>query len=589
MSVSNPAAVWKTYILLEVRSLAEKKKLPIGEEFFSNIRTKGFYYVDKTRFIADLLKNRGSVNLFTRPRRFGKSLNLDMLKTFFEIGVNAVLFEGLAIAEETELCARHMGKYPVIALSLKDVSGASYHDALKMMSRVIRTEARRHQYLMESDRLTEIDKESLRELYGKYLDEDVQQESIRLLSEMLQKHYGRGVIILIDEYDVPLDKAYQNHYYPQMVQLLSALFSQALKTNKSLEFAVITGCLRIARESIFTGLNNFKIRTISDAECAEYFGFTDAEVQTMMEYYGVEDRFADIKKWYDGYHFGNIDVYCPWDVINQCDKLRIKKDAVMESHWENSSSNAIIQDILKDATETTKAEMEALISGECVEKVLIPELTYTDLESEDSEVRQTYLWSVLFAAGYLTDLGETCRGYHRLVIPNKEVLGIYEKKIHSWFKLKAVSNTASWKKFCTAVWNGDAKTMQSVFNEFMSDSISIRDTFVKKPMKENFYHGMLLGLLKAEGKWVVKSNAESGTGFTDIRITIPTQKTGCVIEVKYAENGKFDSACCEAMQQIEDHGYVTVLKQEGMQTIHKFGIACYQKTCKVVVQSVKHG
>ncbi|HCT93058.1 MAG TPA: hypothetical protein DF613_16990, partial [Lachnospiraceae bacterium] len=388
-------------------------------------------------------------------------------------------------------------------------------------------------------------------------------------------------IILIDEYDVPLDKAYQNHYYPQMVHFVRSLFSQALKTNKSLEFAVITGCLRIARESIFTGLNNFKIRTISDMECAEYFGFTDDEVRAMMEYYGVEDRYADVKEWYDGYHFGTVEVYCPWDVINQCDKLRLQKNAVMEPHWENSSSNSIVQDILESATETTKAEIEALISGECVEKVLVPELTYTDLDSEDTEARQAYLWSVLLATGYLTDIGESGGGYHRLAIPNKEVLGIYEKKIRSWFRVKAVSDMANWRRFRAAVSDGDAKTVEAVFNAFMADSISIRDTFVKKKMKENFYHGMLLGLLKAEGKWITKSNAESGVGYTDIRILIPEKKTGCIIEVKYAENGRFDSACREAMKQIEDNGYAAVLKQEGVQTIHKFGIACYQKTCRV--------
>ena len=470
----------------------------------------------------------------------------------------------------------------MIVISLKDVSGASYNDALKMMSRVIRTEARRHQYLLESDKLTEIDKESLRELYAKYLDEDVQQESIRLLSEMLNKHYGSGVIILIDEYDVPLDKAYQNHFYPQMVHFIRSLFSQALKTNKNLEFAVITGCLRIAKESIFTGLNNFKIRSISDVECAEYFGFTDNEVRAMLEYYGVEDRFSDVKEWYDGYHFGAVDVYCPWDVINQCDKLRLKKDAVMESHWENSSSNAIVQDILEEATETTKAEIEALISGEYVEKQLIPELTYTDFDSKDIDIRQTYLWSVLFSTGYLTDIGEADGGYHRLIIPNKEVLGIYEKKIRSWFKIKIISDTANWNKFCMAIRDGEAEIVEMVLNEFMVDSISIRDTFVKKPMNENYYHGILFGLLKAEGRWIVKSNAESGKGYTDIKITIPTEKIGCVIEVKYAEDGAFDFACHKAIKQIEDEGYVTALKQEGMQTIHKFGIACYKKTCKVM-------
>ena len=561
--------------------VTELKKLPIGEEFFENIRTKGFYYVDKTRFIAEFLRNRGSVNLFTRPRRFGKSLNLDMFKVFFEIGADASLFEGLDITKETELCRQHMGKYPVISISLKDVSGFTYDAALRMLSNVIKKEARRHQYLLESERLTSIDKESLRELYAKYLDEETIQESIGLLSEMLCKHYGAGVIIMIDEYDVPLDKAYQNHYYPQMVQVIRLLFSQAFKTNKNLEFAVITGCLRIARESIFTGLNNFMVHTISDIRYAEYFGFTDNEVKSMLEYYGLEKRYADIKDWYDGYHFGNIDVYCPWDVLNQCGKLRSRPDAGMESHWENSSSNAIVQAILEDAAETTKAEIEALISGECVEKILIPELTYTDFDSEDREIRQTYLWSVLFATGYLTDAGETNGGYHRLVIPNKEVLGIYEKKIRSWFRAKVTSDTARWKEFCGAIGSGDAKTVETLFNEFMAESISIRDTFVKKPMKENYYHGMLLGLLRAEGSWITKSNAESGTGYADIKLTIPSRKTGCVIEVKYAEDGAYDLACREAMEQIEREGYAAVFRQEGVETVHKYGIACFRKTCKV--------
>ncbi len=562
--------------------MAEMKKLPIGEEFFRNVRTKGFYYVDKTRFIADLLEFRGSVNLFTRPRRFGKSLNLDMLRSFFEVGADPSLFDGLEIAKYTELCRKHMGKYPVIAVSLKDVSGETYADAQKMMSRVLKKEARRHQYLLESDRLTEIDKHALRELYADYLEEDVQKESILLLSEMLRKHYGTGVIILIDEYDVPLDKAYQNHYYSQMIQLLRVLFSQAFKTNENLEFAVITGCLRIARESIFTGLNNFKVRTISDKEFAEYFGFTSSEVISMLEYYGVEERFGDIKEWYDGYRFGLLEIYCPWDVLNQCDKLRVRKDARMEFHWENSSSNSIIQDIIEDATETTKAEIEALISGESVEKLLIPELTYTDLGNKDRNIRQTYLWSVLFAAGYLTDAGEAQGGVHRLVIPNKEILGIYEKKISSWFHAKVTSDTAKWKEFCKAVKGGDAGRIQTIFNEFMEVSISIRDTFVKKEFKENFYHGMLLGLLKAEGSWIAKSNAESGIGYTDIQIMVPSEKIGCVIEVKYAEQGRFDSACREAMKQIEDNGYADAIRQEGMQTIYKYGIACYQKTCRVV-------
>lgn len=410
-------------------------KLPIGEEFFGNIRTKGFYYVDKTRFIAELLETRGSVNLFTRPRRFGKSLNLDMLKSFFEIGADTSLFDGLDIAKETEICRQYMGRYPVISISLKDVEGLDFQTAYDSLGMIVSEEAERYSFLLESDRLSLSEKERFLQLLdGNFEKSAFLQGSLKLLTRILCKHYGQPVIVLIDEYDVPLDKAYQNHYYAPMIQLIHSLFSQALKTNKNLEFAVITGCLRIARESIFTGLNNFKIRTISDVECAEYFGFTDDEVKKMLEYYGIGQRYKDIKEWYDGYHFGFVDVYCPWDVINQCDKLRAWKDAPMEAHWENSSSNRIVQDIIASATETTKSQIEALISGDSVEKMLIPELTYTDFEDKDEDLRQTYLWSVLFATGYLTDAGRPENGVHKLIIPNREVLGIYEKRVRSWFK-----------------------------------------------------------------------------------------------------------------------------------------------------------
>lgn len=564
----------------------EMKKLPIGEEFFSNIRTKDFYYVDKTDFIADFLRTRGSVNLFTRPRRFGKSLNMDMFKSFFEIGADASLFDGLKISNEPQLCERHMGKYPVISISLKDVEGDDFDIACDSLGILVSEEASRFDFLMESRRLTQSDHTKLKQLIdGDFEKRAFLHNSLKLLTRLLCKYYGKPAIILIDEYDVPLDKAYQYGYYPQMARLIRSLFSQALKTNKNLEFAVITGCLRIARESIFTGLNNFKVRSISDEDCAQYFGFTDEEVKKMLEYYGIEERFPDLKEWYDGYHFGHTDVYCPWDVINQCDKLRISKTAKMESHWENSSSNSVIQDMIEDSTESTKAEIETLISGGSVVKTLVPELTYADLDSKNSDVRQTYLWSMLFATGYLTDLGEADGGSHRLVIPNKEILGIYEKKIRSWFRTKVTSDTRHWKQFCTAVKNGDAPKIEALFNRFMADSISIRDTYVKKELKENFYHGMLLGLLKSEGNWVVKSNAESGVGYTDIKITIPSEKIGCIIETKYAEDGSFDSACREAMRQIELNGYATALRQEGMQVIHKYGIACYRKTCKVASPS----
>ena len=561
--------------------MERKKKLPIGIEFFKDFRRDDFYYVDKTGFIRDLVDMRGLVNLFTRPRRFGKSLNMDMLKTFFEIGTDPSCFEGLEISRERAVCEEHMGKYPVVSITLKDVEGRSFQTARDMLGIVVRTEARRFKPLLESDKLMSYEKDQLLQLMiGKFESEADIHNSLRLLTELLSEHYGKQVIVLIDEYDVPLDKAYQMGYYQEMVSLIRALFSQTLKTNSNLYFAVITGCLRIAKESIFTGLNNFKVRTISDTDFAEYFGFTDKEVRDMLSYYGVEDSFDEIKEWYDGYHFGDADIYCPWDVLNQCDKLRAWADAPMEAHWENSSSNAIVKDIIATATETTKHQIEALISGEAVEKVLIPELTYTDLESEDEETRQTYLWSVLFATGYLTDAGKPEGQRHKLVIPNREVKRIYENRFLSCFSVKTLSDTSRWRKFCESVKTGDAAELQNLLNGFLADSISIRDTFVKKQMKENFYHGMILGLLRAEGSWSVMSNAESGVGYTDIRLEIPLTKTGCIIEVKYAEDGKYAQACAQAMEQIEEGGYAETLRQDGMRTIHKYGIACYKKSCE---------
>ena len=562
--------------------MERKKKLPIGIEFFKDMRTRGYYYVDKTGFIRELLDTCGSVNLFTRPRRFGKSLNMDMLKAFFEIGTDAALFEGLEITEDTDRCEEYMGRFPVISISLKDVEGESYETAYDNLGIVISEEAERFDFLLDSTKLTRTEKEKLMYLMkGVFEKPAYLHNSLRLLTRLLYKHYGTQVIVLIDEYDVPLDKAHQNGFYQQMVQLIRSVFSQVLKTNKCLYFAVITGCLRIAKESIFTGLNNFKVRTIADLSYAEYFGFTDKEVRVLLSYYELEDKFGQMKEWYDGYRFGQTDVYCPWDILNQCDKFLESRSAPMEPHWGNSSSNAIIQDMIEHATNTTKDQIEALISGEGVEKALIPELTYTDLDSQDVEVRQTYLWSVLFATGYLTVADRLENGCYRLVIPNREILGIYKKKILSWFKIEVTNKKAKWQDFCSAIKEGKAKEVQVLFNEFMAETISIRDTCVKKSMKENFYHGLLLGLLQVEESWIVKSNAESGIGYTDIQIEIPSGKTGCVIEVKYAEEGRFDAACKEAMRQIEDDGYTDVFHKKGMRTIHVYGIACYKKNCKI--------
>ncbi len=562
-----------------------KKALPIGIEFFRDFKSGDYYYVDKTAFIAEFLRTKGSVNLFTRPRRFGKSLNVNMFKSFFEIGADASLFDGLDISRETELCERHMGKYPVISLSLKDVEGGDFETAYDSLCMLVSEEATRFGFLEESDKLIKADKAKLQKLIeGNFEKPDFLHGSLKLLSRLLSEHFGRRAVILIDEYDVPLDKAYQDGYYAQMIRLIRSFLSQALKTNESLEFAVLTGCLRIARESIFTGLNNFKVRSISDEQCAEYFGFTDGEVKEMLQYYGVEDRFPDVKEWYDGYHFGDVDVYCPWDVINQCDLLRVSRDAPMRPHWENSSSNAIIRDILEDATEATRGEIEALISGEAVEKEIIPELTYADLDNKNINIRQTYLWSVLYATGYLTDDGKPNGGRHRLVIPNKEILRIYENKIRTWFEDQVTGDTKRWERFCQAVKNGDAETVQELFQAFLSESISVRDTAVRKEKKENFFHGMFLGLLRAEGSWIVKSNAESGAGYSDILLIVPREKTGCVIEVKYAENGAFDAALREAMKQIETREYMDLLRREGMETIHKYGLACYRKTCRLAYE-----
>ncbi len=570
--------------------MKNKKKLPIGTEFFREFKRDGFYYVDKTGFIRELINSRGRINLITRPRRFGKSLNMDMLKTFFEIGTDTELFDGLEITKETALCGQYMGKYPVIAISLKDVEGMEFETAYDMLGSAVGEEARRFTFLLESDRLSDFEKKRLERLMWEDFEKPANlQGSLRVLTEALCKHYGIPVIVLIDEYDVPLDKAYQDGFYPKMVRLIRSLFSQVFKTNPNVYFAVITGCLRISKESIFTGLNNFKVRTISDCRFAEYFGFTAKEVKALLHYYDLEEKFEVLKEWYDGYHFGDQDIYCPWDVINQCDKFIERKDAPMEAHWENSSSNAIVQDILASAAETTKNQIEALISGEAVEKVLIPELTYTDLDNEDGEIRQTYLWSVLFSSGYLTDAGRPENGIHKLVIPNREVRGIYEKRVRSWFKMKVTSDTTRWKQFCEAVKAGDAGEMQRLLNEFLSESISIRDTFSRKEMKENFYHGMLLGLLRAEESWSIRSNTESGIGYTDITLEIPSAKTGCVIEVKYAENGRFDQACAKAMRQIEEDGYDELLKQDGMQTIHKYGIACFKKSCRISYLTEKAG
>lgn len=563
----------------------KKRKLPIGVESFTEIRKENYYYADKTGLIKDLINSGSKVTLFTRPRRFGKSLNIDTLKAFFEVDTDATLFHELEISEEKDLCDKYLGKFPVIVISLKDVDGNTYKKALKRMSWTLKKEIRRHQYLIQSKKLSGIDKEDLKILFEKNLSEDVQEKSLYLLSEMLCKHYERKVIILIDEYDVPLDKAYLNGYYSEMLEHTRSMLGKAVKTNDYLQFAVITGCLRIAKESIFTGLNNFKTKTVSDIGFSTYFGFTDAEVRKILKYYDLEEKYSLFKEWYDGYQFGDIGIYCPWDVINQCDIFCTSKDVEMKLHWTNSSSNSIVREIIANATATTRNQIESLISGESIKQAIMSELTYTDLENKDNEIRQTYLWSVLFATGYLTDAGKPVSGYHTLKIPNLEIRKIYEIQILSWFKFTAVNNK-TWFLFCDAVENGQEKDVEFLLNTFMTNSISIRDTYSRKDMKENFYHGMLLGLLQANDNWFVKSGQETGTGYADIVVKIEAKSIGCIFEVKYAENGNFRAACKTAMNQIKNKGYASILEQDGMEKIYQYGIAFHKKTCKIVCKQI---
>ncbi len=561
------------------------KKLPAGMEFFQDIISNGYYYVDKTGIIRDLLNSGNKVTLFTRPRRFGKSLNMDTIKSFFETGTDHSLFNGLEISKEKELCSKYQGKYPVISISLKSAEGSGYEKALLRMSKILKKEIRRHQYLLQSSQLSENDKKDLKPLFEENLSEDIQEFSLSLLSEMLYKHYGRKVIILIDEYDVPLDKACHYGYYDEMLQHIRLLFGEVLKTNIFLEFAVLTGCLRISKESIFTGLNNFKTMTISDRAFSKYFGFTDEEVKEMLCYYGIEDKSGLFKEWYDGYRFGGNSIYCPWDVINQCSEFCESKNAEMKPHWINSSSNYIIKDILDSHANTIKRQLEELVSGECIRQEIIPGLVYPDLKSSDSRKRQLALWSVLYTTGYLTDAKEPDGNIHTLVIPNREIQEIYQKQILEWF-IGQTEYSTQWNSLCNAVENGSAKETERILDSLLKRFISIRGTFYKGH-KEYYYHGLLLGLFAINNGWYVKSEQESGNGFADILVEISEKKTGCIFEIKYADSAnKLEEASKDAIKQIEQTNYAAYFELSGMEKIYKFGAAFYKKECKITIQKV---
>ena len=563
--------------------MAATKKIPVGIDSFEKIRKYGFYYIDKTRLIEQIMQNWSEVSLFTRPRRFGKTLNMSMLRSFFELGTDKSLFDGLYISKNKELCEEHMGKYPVIFFSLKSVEGLKFENARYRIIEMIGREAQRYEFLAESDKLSENEKAQYKALItldnGKYtMDDDILISGIQMLSHLLYKHYGQKTVILIDEYDVPLDKAFENGYYKEMVSLIRGIFGMALKTNDSLQFAVLTGCLRISKESIFTGLNNFEVLSVLNTQYDEAFGFTDGEVKQILEDYDLSDHYPDVKEWYDGYHFGNTDIYCPWDVIRYCKNLCADPAALPEDFWSNSSGNAMVRRFIDKADIRTKNEIERLIAGEDIEKDISQELTY-----DESDKSIENLWSVLFTTGYLTHKGCTESGRYRLAIPNKEVRNLFIRKIREWFSDVTRNDGKTLEEFCNAFVDRDPGKIEQIFGDYLWNTISIRDTATAKAKKENFYHGILLGLLGYKASWLIKSNAESGTGYSDILVEVPDNRTGIVIELKYAEDGDMDAACSRALEQIEEKEYVDKLRQDGMRNFIRYGIACFKKDCKVVI------
>ena len=555
----------------------ERKKLPVGIDSFEKLRREAFYYVDKTGLIIDLLNNWGEVNLFTRPRRFGKTLNMSMLKSFFEIGADRTLFDGLAISRETALCEAYMGRFPVVFVSLKGVDGLTFEEAYGMLRRILRSEFSRLGFLKQSERIAEDDKRPFERFLKEQDTMDDVQESLKMLSSLLYQHYGQKTILLIDEYDVPLDKAFQHGYYKEMVALIRSLFGQALKTNDYLQFAVLTGCLRVSKESIFTGLNNFKVLSITDSRFDEHFGFTDAEVKTLLDDYNLTAHYGETREWYDGYRFGSVDVYCTWDVINHVDRLCGEPNAEPQAYWINTSGNDLVRRFVDKADKTTQGEIERLIAGEAIEKAVRLELTYNEIDNSIDN-----LWSVLFTTGYLTQAGKVERSVYKLIIPNREVREVFILQIQEWFKETVVQDEKLMQAFCKAFLDGNAEEIQKRLTVILGKMISILDTKAKDEQKENFYHGLLLGLLRSEPNWLILSNAESGDGFSDILIEPEDPDTGIVIEVKYSPTlAGMERTCEAALDQIRSKRYDERLRSEGRERITAFGITFCKKRCRV--------
>ena len=561
----------------------QKLPLPTGIDDFKKLRSNNNYYIDKTILIEQVVETRSEVTLFTRPRRFGKSLNMSMLQSFFEIGTDPSLFADLYVSKNTDLCEKYLGKYPVIFISLKGIDAGSYEKARAQLIRTLNREARRFQFLLESDKLTTIDKKLFLELLDRNMEEDAITSSLQELTELLEIHYNQKVIVLIDEYDVPLAKAHENGYYDKMVLLIRNLFGNALKTNTSLAFAVLTGCLRIAKESIFTGLNNFKVYSITNVQFDETFGFTDTEVKEMLHYYELDDKYEEVREWYDGYHFGKADIYCPWDVVNYCNDHLNNPDAEPENYWMNTSGNSIINHFIDSINEPdmlTKTELERLLNGKLVRKRVDEMITYNELYSTMDN-----LWSTLFMTGYLTQQGKESDGRYRLALPNREIRNIITERILTLFRNEVKSDGKMAEKFCQALINQQPEKVEELLNAYLQKTISIRDTFVQKAFKENFYHGILLGILSYKNNWDVSSNRESGNGFSDILIETDDPEVGIVIEVKYTDdNGSPESDCKNALKQIETKNYAQVLEQDGIRKILKYGIAFQMKKCCVKTQ-----
>lgn len=561
------------------------KRLPIGIEFFDEMIKNQYYYVDKTGMISELLRSGGKVTLFTRPRRFGKSLNMSMLKNFFSLQGDKRIFNELQISRDKQVCEEYMGKFPVISISLKSVDGFAYRNAYEMLCATIGNEAMKFQYLMDSTKLTDREKEQ----YGLLIkggdripfemDEVTLTGSLKTLSLLLEKHHGKQTVLLIDEYDVPLSKASEHGYYKEMAMLIRKLFEQVLKTNESLKLAVLTGCMRISKESIFTGLNNFEVLSVADVRFDEYFGFTDKEVRKLLEYYHLSDKYQQVKEWYDGYQFGNVEVYCPWDVMNYCVTLLADPNAEPQNYWINTSSNEAVRRFIResDNSGTIRREIEGLVAGECIIKELHQELTYEDMYQTIDNI-----WSVLFTTGYLTQRGRSEGNIFRLAIPNREIRNIFTTQIMQLFRENVKKDGELLDRFCEALENGNTESAEKCFGEYLRKTISIRDTSVRKEMKENFYHGILLGILGIKENWIVRSNRESGEGYSDILIETDDTAMGIVIEMKYAEDGNLQKAAEKALKQIESKQYEEALYDEGIEQILRYGIACYKKRCKIL-------